>query len=128
MSTPLRVFVVGAMLLGLLLLGLIVGASLEMNVIEGFRVVGSTTWGLATLVDVYAGLALAAVLVAVLERSPGRGAAWAAAILVLGNLATVAYIVWRASRVRTLTGFFTPGPARPAGGSGRAARSAPGAS
>lgn len=48
-------------------------------------------WGVISLVDVYAGVALFAGWIAFRERSPAKVAAWALSFIVLGNLATSAY-------------------------------------
>ncbi len=61
---------------------------------------GSQIWGLAwgkvTLVDLYVGLAIFAVWVAVRERRIVSTVIWWAALVVLGNLAAVVYLAWAA--------------------------------
>jgi hypothetical protein len=56
-------------------------------------------WGVVSVIDVYAGAALFAGWIAARERSAARVAAWVAAIVVLGNLATSLYalLAWRSS-------------------------------
>jgi hypothetical protein len=64
----------------------------------------SLPWGVISIVDVYAGGALFSGWIAMRERSIPRTAAWVAAIVVLGNLATALYALialWTAGGDRT---------------------------
>ena len=55
----------------------------------------SDPWFLVTMVDLYLGFAICAVVVAVLERNPLIALFWAAPIFFLGNLWTAVWIVVR---------------------------------
>lgn len=52
-------------------------------------------WGVVTLVDLYLGFAIAAVLIVALEPNKWVALAWAAPIFVLGNVVTAAWVVLR---------------------------------
>lgn len=113
MNNRLKLTLTAFALLGSTLVTMIVVSSLEMNIWKGVRAVASTGWGLTTFLDVYIGLTFTAVWVAVLERRPARAIAWAFALFTLGNVATVAYLLLRARKVRTVTELLlgSPGPA-----------------
>ncbi len=91
-----------ALLLLLALVGLIVWASLESNVVDGFRWLLSTRWGVATLLDVYAGAFVVAVWMRVSTRSTAAWLAWVAALLCLGHAVSLAYLLTRLARGRSL--------------------------
>lgn len=61
--------------------------------VEEGRMLLASPWGRLTLIDLYIGLLLFSVYVIWRERSAGSSALWIAAFLVLGNLATAAYLV-----------------------------------
>lgn len=77
-------------------------ASLEMNLGEGLRVVASTWWGVVTLADLGAGLVFIALWIALLERRVWPTAAWIVGLFLLGNFTTLAYLLVRCFRYRTL--------------------------
>jgi len=52
-----------------------------------------TVWGRVVLVDLAVGLVIVGCWIALRERSVGRTAAWAAALLVLGNAGTLLYLL-----------------------------------
>lgn len=51
-------------------------------------------WGIVSLVDLYTGFVLIALWVLYREAARPIAWVWVAAILVLGNLATAAYVLW----------------------------------
>ena len=61
---------------------------------EDFAAVWALPWGKVSLVDLFVGLGLVAVVIIWRERSPKRWLPWVVALLFLGNLATGAYLVW----------------------------------
>ena len=69
--------------------------SVESNVIQGFVEVGSTRWGIATLMDAY--FAFLTFLIWVWSREKGWGARalWAVLVLGLGNMGMCAYLLTR---------------------------------
>ncbi len=83
------------------ILGLAFGASLIWGFADGSSVVPLLTlmlaepWGVVTLADLYLGFVLFAGLVLVLEHSKLTGILWAIAIVLLGNIITAAWIVFR---------------------------------
>ena len=69
-------------------------ADLHGGMFDQFAVITTLPWGKATVVDLYAGFALFALLVWLTERSPLVALAWAAPVFVLGNIwAAVWFIV-----------------------------------
>jgi hypothetical protein len=108
MSGSLRVFgvIVGA--LTALLAGLIVWASLEKNVLEIFKVMWAERWGIVTLLDLYLGFLIVGAWIVVLEGR--KSVPWIVGMLVLGNFATAAYVLWRMRRARTVREVFMGGP------------------
>lgn len=85
----------------LLLLG-IVRASLVENVIVGGERLIRDPWGLATLADAYAGFAVAGVWIWAVERRKAVAVGWIVALLLLGNLASLAWLFLRARRATSL--------------------------
>lgn len=59
-------------------------------------------WGIVTLSDLYIGLAVAAVLIALFERSPVVAALWIVPLPFLGNLWTLVWLAvrWPALKAR----------------------------
>jgi hypothetical protein len=82
------------------LAGALVHACVEGDFLADGRAVITNPWGLATLAEVYAGLALFSGWVLWRERSAVRAGLWIAALVVVGNLAACAYVVeaWRRAR------------------------------
>lgn len=75
-------------------------ASLEANVAAGFRQVAASRWGLATLVDAYAGFTWFWLWIAYRERTWGRRLLWLVLVYALGNLAMAAYVVIQLADLR----------------------------
>lgn len=69
---------------------------------EGSQILG-LAWGKVTLVDLYVGLAIFGIWVAVRERRIVSTVIWWITLVVLGNLAAAFYLAWAA---------FTSGDAR----------------
>ncbi|HVU62673.1 MAG TPA: DUF1475 family protein [Phycisphaerales bacterium] len=92
--------IIGLIAMGwaMLLVGLIVRSSLQMSLGAGLRATVDTWWGVTTMVDLYAGLAIVAGWVAYRERSAARAAPWILGLVLLGNLATLAYLATAAMR------------------------------
>lgn len=86
----------------LLLVGLIVRSSMEMSLGAGMGLIVHTWWGITTLVDLYAGLALVACWIAYRERSAVHAAPWIVGLVLLGNLATLIYVVIAAARAGSM--------------------------
>lgn len=62
------------------------------------RAILDLVWGRVTLIDLYVGIGLFASFVVWREGSPLRAGAWIIAFVVLGNLATAAYVFNAARR------------------------------
>jgi hypothetical protein len=85
---------------GLALLGLILWAAFSLQDLHGsffeqFAVVTTLPWGIVSLVDLYVGFVLFAVLVFITERSWIVAALWALPVFVLGNVWAALWFVIR---------------------------------
>lgn len=78
--------------------GACVWASLGENVGAALARLAQDPWGAVTLFDVGIGLAFVAVCIAITEANAVRAALWIAALLCLGNLVTIAYLMARSRR------------------------------
>lgn len=96
-----------ALLLLLALIGLIAWASLELNVVDGSRWLLSTRWGVVTVLDVYAGAFVVAVWMRATTRSTAAWLAWVVALLCLGHAVSLAYLLTRLARGRSLARAFS---------------------
>ena len=97
-----RVVGLAAAMWAVVLVGLIVRSAMEMSLGAGLRATVDTWWGVTTMVDLYAGLALVAGWIGYRERSVGRASPWVIGLLLLGNLTTLVYLAWAAMRARTM--------------------------
>ena len=68
-------------------------AMIKGEFLEEGRMLLASAWGRLTLIDLYVGILFFSVYVLWRERSAGTAALWIASFLVLGNLATAAYLV-----------------------------------
>lgn len=82
----------------LVMVGVIGWAWSQSAIGDDFSVISDRPWGVVSLVDLYLGLALAAVWVVYREASGLRAAAWVLALIVLGNLALGAYVAVAAAQ------------------------------
>lgn len=80
------------------MVAVIVWAWAQTPIGDDFAVIVERPWGVVSLVDLYLGLALAAVWVAYRESRPWRTAVWVLALAALGNLALGAYVVVAATQ------------------------------
>lgn len=85
---------------GLALLGLLVWAALSMQDLHGsfmdqLAVVTTLPWGVVSLVDLYVGFLLFAVLVFLTERSWVVAALWAVPVFIVGNIWAALWFVVR---------------------------------
>ncbi len=90
------------------LLWVIVWASMESNVFIGIQQLISIRWGLATLVDIYIALTFIGVWIGVMENSVIKGVAWTLTLYILGNIATLVYFIYRATKSRSFRDIFIP--------------------
>jgi hypothetical protein len=91
-----------------ILTGFIIWASIESNVIIGFREVSATRWGIATLVDIYISLTFIGVWIGVIEKSLKKGIIWTLSLFFWGNIATLIYIILRALKSSKPSDIFLP--------------------
>ena len=71
-------------------------ASIESNVFQGVKQMFDLRWGVVTFLDFYIGASVIGVWICVMEKSIFRGVIWTLCIYLLGNLATLVYLVRRA--------------------------------
>ena len=86
----------------LLLVALIARLSMEMSLGAGLLATTDTWWGITTMVDLYAGLALAAGWISYREGSPLRAVPWIVGLALLGNLTSLVYLAVAATRSKSL--------------------------
>lgn len=74
-----------------------VWAGAEASLADGLRELVSHRWGIVTLVDLYAGLAVWAVVIFWIERDWRVASIWAVGLVLLGNYTTLIYCFarWR---------------------------------
>jgi hypothetical protein len=101
MMRPLRWAALTSAVAMIWLLAEIAAAFMQQPLGEGGRALVGFPWGRMTLYDLYGGLALVSVWIALTERSRWAAAGWIAAVLLLGNVATCALIAKRAWRGQT---------------------------
>jgi hypothetical protein len=78
---------------------------------EGSRLI-AMPWGLVTVVEVYAGIALFSGWIWARERSPAVAGGWVLALCVLGNVIAGIYVALAAARAGGNTTAFWLGPGR----------------
>ena len=83
-------------------------ASIDSNVFHGAIEIFSLRWGLITVIDFYIGATVIGVWIGVLEKSVFRGLFWVLFIYLLGNLATLVYLIRRTLISKSFTEIFTP--------------------
>lgn len=93
--TPIRIALVAGTIL---LAALIVRAALSADFFEAFARIGADPWGLVSLVDLYLGFIMFAVVIGLIER-PVVTAVLVVALLILGN---VVGAIWLAVRLPEL--------------------------
>lgn len=76
----------------------IVYAALSADFFASFAQIGAMPWGLVSLIDLYLGFAVLAVLIGLVEP-PAKAAAWIVALFVLGNVVGAAWFAWRLPRI-----------------------------
>jgi hypothetical protein len=102
--------VLTAVLAVLLLWNIGVALRAESLLVAGPRL-AADPWGWVTIIDVYLGFVVFAGYLCVREGRASRALPWLAAIAVLGNVATAAYVLWVLWRARWDAGALV----RPAG-------------
>ena len=83
-------------------------ASIDSYVFQGAIEIFSLRWGLITVIDFYIGATVIGVWIGVLEKSVFRGLFWVLFIYLLGNLATLVYLIRRTLISKSFTEIFTP--------------------
>lgn len=99
--------IICGILLGLLVAAILI-ASGHNHVLAGLRHIVADPWGVVTLLDLGVGLLFIAVWLALVEPSPWRAAIWIVALFVLGNVVTLAYLLWRTCKVQHWSELFLP--------------------
>ncbi|HHW75973.1 MAG TPA: DUF1475 family protein [Xanthomonadaceae bacterium] len=99
--------IICGILLGLLVAAILVASS-HNHVLVGLRHVIADPWGVVTLLDLGVGLLFIAVWLALVESSLWRAAVWIIALLLLGNVVTLVYLLWRTCKVRHWSELFLP--------------------
>lgn len=99
--------IICGILLGLLVAAILIAGS-HSSVLAGLRYVIANPWGVVTLLDLGVGLLFVAVWLALVEPNRWRAAVWIAALFILGNVVTLAYLLSRTCRARRWSDLFLP--------------------
>jgi len=84
----------------------IIWASSATSVLTGLRYLAADRWGIVTLLDVYAGVLVVAAWMWACERRAATWVLWVVAMLCLGHLVSLVYLLLRAARARSLAQVF----------------------
>ena len=68
---------------------------------ESFAEISADPWGIVTLIDLYLGFGLFAVVIALTERRVIPAAVWILPLFVLGNAVAAAWLIFRLGRLAT---------------------------
>lgn len=85
----------------------IVWASIDSNLVNGLRYLVDDRWGIVTLLDVYAGVIAVATWIWMCERRMAAWLPWVAAMLCLGHVVSLVYILIRSAKVGDLSEFIS---------------------
>lgn len=88
-----RTIRIAALVAGVAMVAVIAVALVTGDLAAEGRVIWGLPWGRVSLVDIYAGLVIVGAVIVVRERRPVRWVPWLVALVVLGNLATAAYVL-----------------------------------
>ncbi|MFN9993613.1 MAG: hypothetical protein ACK54H_09715 [Phycisphaerales bacterium] len=105
---PIRVFGFLCLAAAICMIVLIIDAAAEKSIATIFESLWREKWGVVTLVDLYAGFAIVGIWMGCCERSAKRWIPWIIALLLLGNVATLAYIAWRSRKAQTWRDIIMP--------------------
>ena len=94
-------------LLGLLVAAILMASS-QGNVFDGLGAVLNNPWGIVTLLDLGIGLLFVAAWITVMEPRPLCAAAWIAALFLLGNAVTLAFLLWQTRNADRFADLFLP--------------------
>ena len=83
-------------------------ASVESNVFQGIKEMVALRWGVVTFLDFYIGATVIGIWICALEKNILRGIVWTLCIYLLGNLATLVYLVRRAWISEKFSDIFIP--------------------
>ena len=70
-----------------------VESSMRENVMVGFDAIFATSWGVATIIDLYAGLILLAIIAFITEPNKWMKVLWVPLILCLGNFSALVFMI-----------------------------------
>lgn len=99
--------IICGILLGLLVAAILM-ASHHSHVLAGLRHVVADPWGIVTLIDLGIGLLFIAVWLWLVEPVRWRAIVWIIALLLLGNVVTLAYLLCRTCQVQHWSELFLP--------------------
>ncbi len=80
---------------------LVVQASRQMGLVEGFRSVLTNPWGMVAMFDLYMGLLFVALWMGLLEKCWWKRMVWIVALFLLGNGITALYLALRLWRMKS---------------------------
>jgi len=110
MSRALRlIMLVSTVLMGALSASLFIALRTRPHpTLRQLRAVLFDNWGLHGVFQLNAGLLLAAIWILCVQRNKWVGLLWVAAMVLVGHIATLGYIIYRAAQARTVAEIFMP--------------------
>ena len=78
------------------------------NFWHSLRYMLADPWATVALLDLGVGLLFVAVWISMVEPRPVHAAVWIVALFVLGNMVTLAYLLWRTRSAKRLADLFLP--------------------
>lgn len=100
--------VICGLLLGFFLAA-VAQAAASQSLVAGWQAIVSNPWNLVTFIDLSIGLLFVAAWMVMMEPRRWFAAAWLIALLLLGNGATLAFLLCRSRNVDTFRELFLPG-------------------
>ena len=95
-------------LIGSILFSVTLIASIEKSFFTGFEYLLAEWWGIATLVDLYAGFLLAGCWIFWIEEKKAFAAIWVLTLMVFGNFVVMVYLARLAWQGGEFSKLFTP--------------------
>ncbi len=80
---------------GLALLAAIFWAAARADILASFATISADPWGLVTLIDLYLGFLLMAIVIWALEGQAARALAWIIPLFLLGNFVAALWLIAR---------------------------------
>ncbi len=108
MSLAVRLTAIVCILLLIVFFGAIRWASNQESLWTGLEKLATDPWGIVTLIDLYVGFAVIGAVIVVTETRRWRAPIWIVLLCCLGNIVTLAYLLFQLRRARRFADLFQP--------------------